>query len=69
VIHELNSEEWECGDDCLALICVSVTFIPDIFLRKCTRWDSYSYDPSRIRCVIMHDHDAVLASVKFQFEP
>jgi hypothetical protein len=25
VIHEMNSEEWECGDDCLALICVFVT--------------------------------------------
>jgi hypothetical protein len=25
VIHEMNSEEWECGNDCLALICVFVT--------------------------------------------
>jgi hypothetical protein len=24
VIHGMSSEEWECGDDCLALICVSV---------------------------------------------
>jgi hypothetical protein len=25
VIREMNSEEWEGGDDCLALICVFVT--------------------------------------------
>jgi hypothetical protein len=25
VIHEMNSEEWECGDDYLALICVFVS--------------------------------------------
>jgi hypothetical protein len=22
VIHEMNSEEWECGEDCLAWMCV-----------------------------------------------
>jgi hypothetical protein len=27
VIHEMNSEEWECGNDCLAFICVSVSGI------------------------------------------
>jgi hypothetical protein len=27
MIHEMNSEEWECGDDCLALIlCVCIIF-------------------------------------------
>jgi hypothetical protein len=24
VICEMNSEEWECGDDCLAFICVFI---------------------------------------------
>jgi hypothetical protein len=27
VIHGMQSDEWECGDDCLALICVSVRYI------------------------------------------
>jgi hypothetical protein len=28
VIHGMNSEEWECGNDCLALICVFVRYYP-----------------------------------------
>jgi hypothetical protein len=27
VIHEMNSEEWEWGDDCLAVICVFVLYV------------------------------------------
>jgi hypothetical protein len=26
VIHGMNCEEWECSDDCLALICVSAIY-------------------------------------------
>jgi hypothetical protein len=27
VIHKMNSQEWECGDDSLVLICVSVNIL------------------------------------------
>jgi hypothetical protein len=32
VIHEMNSEEWVCGDDCLAVICVFVMYIGVMFV-------------------------------------
>jgi hypothetical protein len=35
VIHWMNSEEWECGDDCLALICKAVRYMYCSVYRAC----------------------------------
>jgi hypothetical protein len=39
VIHEINTEERECGDDCLALVCVPVTIFHGV-LPGVTRYAS-----------------------------
>jgi hypothetical protein len=48
VIHEMNSEEWECGDDGLALNCVFVTILYAIIY-----WDGV---PGWHVCVPMDEH-------------
>jgi hypothetical protein len=53
VIHGMNREEWECGDDCLAVICVSV-----IIITYCYGTDTQS----NVRQSSPHSHSSEVSS-------